>query len=134
MADMYVFSLKVGTSHGLWQYKISGTHARVMMHSLRPILDKTCQQLGYDCADRSVVYLFHFSAEPFQGHQVCLEKLRETKNQQGAGCYYKVKQSNIGDFAARGLFPSIVGADYLGGWPEHIYFKLEKSAVGGIVN
>jgi hypothetical protein len=56
------------------------------MRTLQRVLDKTCQLLGYDCGDRSAVYLFHFSTEPFQGHQVCLEELMETKNQQGVGC------------------------------------------------
>ncbi len=134
MSEVHVFSLKVGTSHGLWQYKFRGTHVRVMMHGLRHILDKTCQLLGYDCADRSAVYLFYFSDEPFQGHHVCLQKMMETKQEHDGGCYYKVKQSNIGDFAARGLFPAIVSASYFGGWPERIYFRLEKSLAGGIVN
>jgi hypothetical protein len=71
-----VFSLKVGSSHGLWRYKLSGTHDRVMMHSLRRILDTTCQLLGYTSADRSAVYLFYFCAEPFKGYQVCLERMR----------------------------------------------------------
>jgi hypothetical protein len=134
MAEVHIFSLKVGTSHGLWQYKFSGSHDRVIMHSLRHILDRTCQLLGYDCADRSAVYLFYFSVEPFEGHQVCLEKMRETRDQQGMGCYYKVKQSNIGNFSARGLFPAIINANYLGEWPVQIYFKLEKSEAAGIVN
>jgi hypothetical protein len=130
MSRVYVFSLKVGSSHGLWQHKVSGTHDRVMMHSLRQILNRTCQLLGYDCADRSTVYLFYFSAEPFEGCQTCLEKMRVADG----GCYYKVKQSSIGAFEAKGLFPSFVSADYLHEWPDRIFFKLEKSAVGGIVS
>ena len=43
MSQVHVFSLKVGSSHGLWQYKLRGTHDRVMMHSLCHILNKTCQ-------------------------------------------------------------------------------------------
>ena len=77
----YMISLKVGSSHGLWQFKLSGTHDRVMMHGLRHILDKTCQLLGYNHADRSAVYLFYFSAEPFEGYQVCLEKIRKWRTE-----------------------------------------------------
>jgi hypothetical protein len=134
MAEVYVFSLKVGTSHGLWQFKFSGSHERVIMHSLRHILDKTCQLLGYDRSDRLAVYLFSFSAAPFPGHQVRLEKLREANDQKGTGCYYEVKQSNIGTFAARGFFPAFVNTNYLGTWPTQIYFKLEKSVAAGIIN
>jgi hypothetical protein len=131
MSQVHVFSLKLGTSHGLWQYKLSGTHDRVMMHSLRHILNKTCQMLDYNYADRSAVYLFYFSAEPFEGYQVCLEKMRAVT---GGSCRYKVKQSNIGAFISNGVFPAIVNTNYLHGWPERIYFKLEKSLTGGIVN
>jgi hypothetical protein len=134
VAEVHVFSLKVGTSHGIWQYKLSGTHDRVMMHGLRDILNKTCQLLGFDYADRSVVYLLYFSAEPFQGNQVCLERMREAWDGSGTGCYYRVKQSSIGDIKAKGLFPAIVNTSYLRSWPERIYFKLEKSFAGGIVN
>jgi hypothetical protein len=134
MAEVHVFSLKLGTAHGLWQYKLSGTHDKVIMHGLRPILDKTCQLLGFDSADRSVVYLFYFSAEPFQGYQVCLERMREVRHRHVTGCYYKVRQSAIGGFAAQGLFPAIVAINYLGTWPARIYFKLERSVAGGIVN
>jgi hypothetical protein len=126
-----MFSLKVGTSHGLWQYKLSGTHDRVMMHSLRHILNKTCQLLDFNYTDRSAVYLFYFSAEPFAGYHVCLEKVRTAAD---GGCHYRVEQSSIGDFRADGLFPAIVNTSYLHGWPERIYFKLEKSLTGGIVN
>jgi len=131
MSHVHVFSVKVGSSHGLWQYKVSGTHDRVMMHSLRRILDTTCQLLGYSSADRSAVYLFHFSAEPFEGCQVCLEMIRAAAD---GGCHYKVRQSNIGAFEANGLFPSFVNTSYFHGWPELIYFKLERSIAGGIVN
>jgi hypothetical protein len=131
MSQVHVISLKVGTSHGLWQFKLSGTHDRVMMHSLRNILDKTCQLLGYEFADRSAVYLFYFSAEPFEGYQVCLEKMRTAAD---GDCHYRVKQSNIGAFVARGLFPAIVNTNYLREWPERVYFKLEKSLTGGIAN
>ncbi len=131
MSKLHVFSLKVGTAHGVWQYKLSGTHDKVMMHSLRHILNKTCKLLGFDYSDRSTIYLFSFSSEPFQGYQICLEKMREARD---GDCYYRVKASNIGDLIAKGLFPSIVNADYLRAWPERIYFKLEKSLTGGIVN
>jgi hypothetical protein len=131
MSQVHVFSLKIGTSHGLWQLKLSGTHDRVMMHGLRPILDKTCQLLDFNNADRSAVYLFHFSAEPFEGYQVCLEKMRAAAD---GGCHYKVVRSNIGAFVANGVFPAIVNTNYLGDWPEQIYFKLEKSLASGIVN
>jgi hypothetical protein len=107
---VYVFSLKVGTSHGLWQYKLSGTHDKVMMHSLRHILDKTCQLLRVDCTDRAAVYLFHFCAESFQDYQICLEKIREGR---GGDCYYRVRQSNVGDLKAAGLFPAFVNTSYL---------------------
>jgi hypothetical protein len=130
LSQVHVLSLKVGTSHGLWQYKISGTHDRVMMDSLRHVLDRTCQRLGFDRSDRSVVYLFQFSAGPFQGHQVCLERVREGSK----GCYYRVTQSTIGGFTAYGLFPAIINATYLHGWPERIYFRLERSLAGGIVS
>jgi hypothetical protein len=131
MPEVHVFSLKVGTAHGVWQYKLSGTHDKVMMHSLRHILNKTCQLLGYDYANRSVVYLFYFSAEPFENYQICLGKMRETSD---GNCYYKVIASTIGGFMAAGLFPAIVNTRYLRAWPERIYFKLEKSITGGIVN
>ncbi len=131
MAKVHVFSLKVGTAAGVWQYKLSGTHDKVMMHRLRHILNKTCQLLGFDFADRSVVYLFYFSSEPFQDFQICLERMRETPD---GGCYYMVRQSNIGNFKAEGLFPAIVNTSYLRAWPEKIYFKLEKSLSGVIVN
>ncbi len=131
MSQVHVFSLKVGSSHGLWQFKLSGTHDRVMMHGLRHILDKTCQLLGFDQADRSAVYLFYFSAEPFEGYQVCLEKMREVAD---GGCHYRVNQSKIGALMANGVFPAIVNTNYLRGWPERIYFRLEKSLTGGIIN
>ena len=131
MAVVHVFSLKIGTSHGLWQYKQSGTHDKVMMHGIRQILDRSCQLLGFDRGDRSVVYLFSFSAEPFEGFQVCLQKMREARD---GGCYYKAVQSKIGDLTARGLFPAIVNTGYLRGWPEMVCFKLEKSMAGGIVS
>ena len=131
MAVVHVFSLKIGTSHGLWQYKLSGTHDKVMMHGLRQILDGSCRLLGFDCADRSLVYLFSFSAEPFAGWQVCLERMREARD---GGCYYKAVQSKIGDLMARGLFPAVVNTSYLRSWPERIYFKIEKSIAGGVVN
>jgi len=134
VAEVHVFSLKVGTSHGVWQYKLSGTHDKVMMHSLRHILDKTCQLLGFDRADRSVVFLFYFSAEPFHGCQVCLERMREAWDGSGMGCHYRVRHSTIGDITAEGLFPALVKTSYLHAWPQRIYFKLEKSLTGGIVN
>ena len=131
-APVHVFSLKVGTAHGLWQYKVSGTHEKIVLHSLRHILDATCQLLGFDATDRSVVYLFRFSAEPFQDFQVCLVKTRETSD----GCRYRVDESGIGigEFRAEGVFPSFVRTSYLGAWPERIYFTLERSMTGGIVN
>ena|SRR5208283_2579782 len=131
MPEVHVFSLKVGTAHGVWQYKLSGTHDKVMMHSLRHILNKTCQLLGYDYTNRSVVYLFYFSAAPFENYQICLGKMRETSD---GDCYYKVIASTIGDLVAAGLFPAIVNTRYLHAWPERFYFKLEKSIIGGIVN
>jgi len=131
MAAVHAFSLKVGSSHGLWQYKFSGTHERVVLHQMRHILNKTCQLLGYDYLDRSSVYLFAFSSGPFEEHQVCLQKMREAA---GGGCYYMVSSSRIGDFRAEGLFPTFVRAYYLQEWPDKIYFKLEKSLAGGIVN
>jgi len=133
MSRVYVVSVKIGNAHGLWQYKLSGTHDRIILHGLRHILNGACQLLGFDDADRSVVYLFSFSAEPFPGYQLCLEKLREVQGR-GAGCYYGVKQSTIGDFTARGLFPSVVNTRYLLAWPENIFCKLEKSMTGGIVS
>jgi hypothetical protein len=130
MPEIQAFSLKVGTSHGLWQYKHRGTHDRIMMHGLRDVLNKTCQLLGYDSTDRSAICLFYFSAQPFPGYQVNLEKVREKLD----GCYYRVKGSNIGPFKAVGLFPVIVNSDYLHSWPAGIYVKLERSPAGGIVN
>ena len=130
-AHVHVLSLKRGASHGLWQYKIVGTHERVILNGLRNILDKTCQALGESESDRSVVYLLHFSAEPFEGCQVGLEKVRETTD---GDCYYRVRASNIGGFTANGRFPAIVRGSYLGAWPEMIYFMLEKSIAGGIVS
>ncbi|HUI71325.1 MAG TPA: hypothetical protein VL354_12475 [Spirochaetia bacterium] len=130
MAHVYVVSLKVGTSHGLWQYKTSGTHERVMMHGLRDILTRTCELLGFDSRDRSIIYLLSFSAEPFEGYHVCLERIRQTPT----GCYYRVEQSRIGSFTATGLFPAIFNTLYLRLWPESIYFKLEKSLTGGIAS
>jgi hypothetical protein len=127
----HLFGFKIGSSHGLWQYKVSGTHDRMMMHGLRLILDNACQLLGYDYADRSIVYLFHFSAEPFEGYQVCLAKMRESPDD---GYNYQVVHSNIGRFQARGRFPSFFKTDYLHEWPAEIYFKLDRSTVGGIVN
>jgi hypothetical protein len=50
------------------------------------------------------------------------------------GCHYRVKQSSLGDFVAQGLFPAFVSTNYLRAWPERIYFKLERSLPGGIVN
>jgi len=134
MPEVHVFSLKVGTSHGVWQYKLSGTHDRVMMHSLRHILNKTCQLLGFDIRDRSIVYLFSFSAEPFQSYHICLERIREAWDGNGTGCYYRVERSNIGKLTGEGLFPAFVNTDYLRSWPQRIYFRLEKSLTGGIVN
>ncbi len=134
MADVHVFSLKVGASHGLWQYKTRGSHDRVMMHGLQQILDAACRLLGFDSADRSTVYTFSFSPEPFPGSQVCLEKIREARNDSGIGCYYRVRQSTIGEFAAKGFFPPIVNTRYLHAWPERVYFKLERSLTGGIVD
>ena len=131
MAPVHVFSLKVGTAHGLWQYKISRTHEKVVLHSLRHILDATCQLLGLDSTDRSLVYLFRFSAEPFDGFQACLERKRETPD---GGCHYRVTASRIGALRAEGVFPSFVRTSYLGAWPERIYFQLERSMTGGIVN
>ena len=130
MSKVHVFSLKVGTSHGLWQYKVAGTHERIIMHGLCDTLDRTCQLLGYDATDRSTVYLFYFSDEPFPGYQVSLERVRETSD----GCYYRVTQSTIGPFKAVGLFPVVVKSDYLLSWPAGIYFRLERSLAGGIVN
>lgn len=104
------------------------------MHGLRQILDKTCQLLGFDRADRSIVFLFYFSVEPFPGSQVCLERMREARDVAGTGCYYRVRESTIGRFTAVGLFPAIVNTGDLRAWPERIYFKLERSLTGGIVN
>jgi hypothetical protein len=131
VAERHALSLKVGTSHGLWQYKLSGTHERVIVHGMRHILDATCLLLGLDRADREAIYLFHFSAEPFQGYHVCLEKMKEVP---GTGCYYRVHHSTIGALQAKGLIPAPVGTRYLHGWPDRIFFTLEKSAVGGVVS
>lgn len=134
MSEVHTVSLKLGASHGLWQYKISGTHEKVMMHGLRRLLDAACRLLGFDHADRSVVYLFSFSAEPFQGWQFGLERVREEPSPQAKGCYYKVKESQIGTFAGTGFFPGMILKTYLHSWPARIYFKLEKSLTGEIVN
>ncbi len=115
----------------MWQYKASGTHDRVIMHGLRPILDNVCRLLGFDTRDRSLVYLFSFSDEPFPGYQVCMQKVREGPD---GGCYYRVAQSPFGDFRANGLFPAVVNESYLHGWPRSIYLKLEKSLTGGVVS
>ncbi len=131
MPTVHVFSLKRGTSHGLWQYKISGTHDRIVLHGVRQILDVTCQLLGYSDTDRSDIYLFNFSSEPFDGQQVCLGKMRESSD---GGCYYRVVESDIGGLGARGRFPAFVRTHYLREWPERIYFKIERSAAGGIVS
>jgi hypothetical protein len=131
---VHVFSLKRGASHGLWQYKLGGTHDRIMMQKAAKILDETCRLLGLGRSDRSTVFLFSFSAEPFQGQHVRLEKIREAKDGADTGCYYRVKESTIGDFKAVGFFPAILKTNYLRVWPEEISFKLEQSPVGGIVN
>jgi len=131
MAKVHVFSVKVGTSHGLWQYKQSGTHERVVLHGLQPLLDAACRLLGYDRRDRSAIYHFSFSPEPFEGWQVRMEKTREGSD---GSCSYRVARSHIGSFAARGRFPGIVRTGYLGAWPENIYLALERSVVGGIVS
>ncbi len=129
MHGVHVVSLKRGTSHGLWQYKVRGTHDRVMMHGLQQILDKTCRLLGYTTSDRSVVYIFSFSAGTFEGYHVCLERMREGPD---GGCYYRATRSPIGDFEAKGLFPAVLRTFYLHEWPERIYFKLERSLTGEI--
>jgi hypothetical protein len=128
---VHTLSEKVGNSHGLWQYKLAGTHERVILHGARSILDGTCRLLGFDGADRSTVYLFSFSAQPFPGFQVCVEKVREAGD---AGCFYKVSLSLIGDFRARGQLPGALNDRYFRGWPEKIYLKLERSLTGEIVN
>ena len=133
MSEVHVFSVKVGASHGLWQYKLSGTHDRIMLHGLRDILDGTCSCLGFDGADRSIVYLLSFSAEHFEGWQVCVERMKEAGHGRDRGCYYRVSYSTIGHLEATGLFPAFINSGYLRAWPERIYYKLEKSA-GGIVN
>ena len=130
MSQLHVFSLKRGTSHGLWQYKLRGTHDRIVLHGLHDVLDTTCRLIGCDSADRSAVYLFSFSAEPFPDCQVCLQKAKETVD----GCYYRVTQSRVGRFEAVGLFPAFVNSTYLHAWPTRIYFKLERSLAGEIVN
>jgi len=101
------------------------------MHGLSQILNKTCQALGFSESDRSMVYLFHFSEEPFDGYQVCLEKRRETTD---GACYYRVGASNIGKFSAIGRLPAVIRDSYLCAWPKMIFFKLEKSMTGGIVS
>ena len=126
-------SVKVGSSHGLWQFKLAGTHERIILHAARNILDGTCRLLGFDRADRSIVYLLSFSDEPFAGCQVCLGKMRKASERPDAGCIYRVVQSTIGDFRARGELPAAVNDRYFRGWPERIYFKLEKSLTGEIV-
>jgi hypothetical protein len=131
MAPVHVFSVKLGTSHGLWQYKTRGTHDRVVLHGFRHVLNATCQLLGFDHADRSVIYLFRFSSEPFEDYQVCLQKIRETS---AGGCHYQVAHSRIGGFRAEGLLPAFVRTDYLVTWPQRIYYSLERSLTGGIVN
>ena len=131
MAAVHVFSLKLGTSHGLWQYKVSGTHDRIVVDGLRRILDTTCRLLGFDCADRSLVYLCHLSAEPFTGCQLCLQKIREVPDGSSS---YRVVRSSIGDIRADGHFPGFIKTRYFQAWPDRLYFKLEKSVVGGIVN
>jgi len=67
----------------------------------------------------------------FEGWQACLEKMREGDD---GGCHYRVRTSRLGDFAARGLFPAFVNTSYLCEWPGLIYFRLERSVTGGIVN
>jgi hypothetical protein len=134
MRGVHVLSLKVGNSHGLWQCKLEGTHERIIMHGVHNILDRTCRLLGIDAADRSAVYLFSFCAEPFQGYQVCLGKIREIRGQHGTSCSYKVIQSNIQIFEALGLFPAFVSAKYFHRWPDRIFFKLERSMTGEIVS
>ncbi len=131
MARVSTISLKRGTSHGLWQYKTSGTHDRVILDGMRQILDRTCRLLGYDDPDRSTIYLFSFSSEPFEGYQACARKTREDP---AGGCRYRVVQSRIGDFEARGLLPAPIRTSYLGTWPAWIYYRLEASVVGGITS
>lgn len=134
---IHTLSVKVGSSHGLWQYKLAGTHERVMLHGARSILDGTCRLLGFDRADRSTVYLLSFSAQPFPGFQVCMERVsgeRGARQQRNAACSYKVSLSRIGDFRARGQLPAALNTTYFGGWPEKIYLKLEKSLTGEIVS
>ncbi len=134
---IHTLSVKVGNSHGLWQYKLAGTHERVILHGARSILDGTCRLLGFDSADRSTVYLFSFSAQPFPGFQVCVEKLREARGarrKRDEGCFYEVSLSRLGDFRARGLLPAALNTTYFRGWPEKIYLKLEKSLTGEIVS
>jgi len=130
MACLHVISLKVGASHGLWQYKVSGTHERIILNGLRDVLDRSCQLRGFDPSDRSVVYLLSFSAEPFEGEHVSLAEVREVP----AGCYYSVLRSRIGDFKARALFPHSVMASYLAAWPDRLHLRLDRSLTGGIVS
>lgn len=131
---IHTLSVKIGSSHGLWQFKLAGTHERVILHGARDVLDGTCRLLGFDCANGSAVYLFSFSAQPFPGSQVCLEKVREVPAAGGADCFYRVSLSIIGEFTARGQLPAALNDRYFRGWPAKIYFKLEKSLTGEIVN
>jgi len=129
MAKVHVISLKLGASHGLWQYKVSGTHERVILHGMSPILNTTCQLLGHDRRDHSVVYLFSFSDGPFETWQVLLERVAETSD---GGCHYRAASSNVGELRAKGTLPAFMGSQYFDGWPARIFFRLEPSLTGEI--
>ena len=130
MTDVHTISLKIGASHGLWQYKHAGTHERIIVAGLRPVLDAACRLLGFSFSDRSVVYLLSFSPEPFDAWQVCLEKSRELPD----GCSYHVVESNIGTFSAQGQLPGAFKTAYLGKWTARLYLRIVRSLTGTIVD
>jgi hypothetical protein len=133
---IYKFSLKVGHKLKHWQYKIAATHEVTILMGMVFLLNKVCILLGYDYKDRDMIYDFSMSDAPFEGYQIMLHRMDDVPLEvdQRLGRLYSVELSTIGDFQAEPCVPEFFNNKYFKHWPDHIFFKFEKTTGSGIIN
>ena len=112
------------------------THSAILLVHMQFLLNKVCQLLGYDYADRDTIYNFTMSDVPFGGYQVGLRRMDAVPQEanQGNDYYYAVETSTIGDFRAEPRVPEFFNGRYFKRWPDYIFFKLEETDSSEIVN
>ena len=134
--DGRVFSLTVKKSKKrvMWQMK-RANHDVVSLHWMSDIFEGCLPVLGFDPADRDVVYRLSFSDQQFAGCQISLAKGDPSRSRYYGkakslhGTYYEVHgcEGDGGSLQVGGFVPEVI-TGYFQSAPESLYFRIELTS------